>query len=109
MNKAKQMDRIRKRNAELSKQLDEMRFKLEFNSQLNMNGYQHAKDLIDDLEKIKQDWMFAVNDLNNKREEYADLITDLQKMKDIMVSMGFKIPWHKKIINKFKNAINMSK
>lgn len=103
MNKVKQVDTIRKRNAELNKQLEDLKFKLEFNSQLNMNGYQHAKDLIEDLEKIKQDWISALVDLNNKKEQYVKLIDDLQKIKSIMIGMGFKVPWYKKIINKLKN------
>jgi chromosome segregation ATPase len=103
MNKVKQADTIRKRNAELNKQLEDLKFKLEFNSQLNMNGYQHAKDLIEDLEKIKQDWISALVDLNNKREQYVKLINDLQKIKSIMTNMGFKVPWYKKIINKLKS------
>lgn len=103
MNKVKQVDTIRKRNAELNKQLEDLKFKLEFNSQLNMNGYQHAKDLIEDLEKIKQDWISALVDLNNKKEQYVKLIDDLQKIKSIMIGMGFKVPWYKKIIIKLKN------
>lgn len=102
MNKLKQIDVIRKRNVELTKQLDDMRFMLEFNSQLNMEGYQCAKDLINDLEKIKHDWILALYDLNNKKEKLDCLITDLQTIKNIMVNMGFKIPWYKKIINKLK-------
>ena len=103
MNKQKQIDLIRKKNAELSKQLDDMRFKLESNTQLNMEGYKKAKDLIVELEEIKQDWLSTLYDLNNQRERYSDLINDLQKIKNIMVSMNFKIPWYKKIINKLKN------
>lgn len=103
MNKSKQADIIRKRNAELSQQLDELRFKLEFDSQLNKEGYQRAKDLINDLEHIKQEWIFALDDLNDKREKYSDLISDLQNIKHIMVDMGFKIPLYKKIINKFQS------
>ena len=109
MNKSKQVDVIRKHNTELSKrleelskQLDDMRFKLEFDSQLNKKGYQRAKDLIDDLEKIKQEWIAVLDDLNDKREEYSCLISDVKKMKNIMIDMGFNIPWHKKIIAKLK-------
>lgn len=103
MNKLKEVDMIRKRNVELTKQLDDMKFNLEFNSQLNMEGYKRAKDLIDDLERIKQGWSSALNDLNNKKTEYSNLIADLQEIKKIMVNMGFKIPWYKKIKNKFKS------
>ena len=100
MNRQKQIGIIRERNAELTKQIDDMRFKLEFNSQLNIEGYKHAKDLIDDLEKIKQNWESTLNDLDKERIKYSKLNHDLQSMKNIMIKMGFKIPWYKKIINK---------
>ena len=103
MDKSKQIDTIRKRNIELTKQLDDIKFQLEFNSQLNMNGYKSANNLINELEKIKQDWLIVLEDLNDKRIKYSCLINDLQDMKKIMVDMGFKIPWYKKIINKFKS------
>lgn len=103
MDKTKQIDAIRKRNAELNKQLDDMRFKLEFDKQLNSNGYQRAKELIEDLEKIKKDWLSALDDLNEKRTKYSLLITDLKTMKSIMKNMGVKIPLYKKIINRFKS------
>ena len=75
MNKVKQLETIRKHNLELSHQLDEAKFELEYNSKLNAEGYQRAKDLIDDLYGIKK----------------------------IMTDVGFKIPWYKKIINKLKS------
>ena len=103
MNKTRQIDTVRKRNAELSKELDDLKFKLDYNSQLNMNGYQRAKDLIGELEKIKQDWLSVLIDLENKKNQYDELIKDLQKIKSIMTSMGFKIPWYKRLINKIKN------
>ncbi len=98
MNKQKQMDLIRKRNIELSKQIDDLKFKIEFDTQLNMEGYKRAKDLIDDLEKIKSEWMIVVEDLRKKDIEYSYLISELKTMKDIMKSMGFKIPIYKKIL-----------
>lgn len=106
MDNVKKIEAIRKRNVELNKQLDDMKFKLEFNEQLNMNGYKEAKDLIVDLENIKQKWLSTIDDLNNKRIEYDKLISELQEIKKIMVSMGFKIPWYKRIINKFKKIFN---
>lgn len=102
MNRQKQIDLIRKKNAELSKQLDDLRFKLESNTQLNIDGYNKAKDLIVELEEIKQSWLESIEDLNNQREKYSILINDLQKIKNIMVNRGFKIPWYRKIINAFK-------
>lgn len=102
MNKLKQIDVIRKRNAELTKELENMRFKLEFDSQLNTESYKRAKDLINDLEKIKSEWIKIIENLNKKDIEYSYLISELKTIKDIMRNMGFKIPIHKKILLYFK-------
>lgn len=104
MDRLKQIETVRKRNAELTKQLDNARFELEYNSQLNMKGYQCAKNLIAELEQIQREWMAALDDLNDKREKYSVLIAELQEIKKIMISTGFRIPWYKKIINKFKRV-----
>lgn len=105
MNKKKQIDLIRKRNIELSKQINDMKFKLEFDSQLNMEGYKRAKDLISDLEHIKSEWIEIIEDLRKKDIEYSYLISELKQIKNIMTDMGFKIPVYKKIwlILKSKN------
>lgn len=103
MNKVKQLESIRKHNLELVHQLDEAKFELEYNSKLNAEGYQRAKDLINDLEKIKKEWLISIEELKHQRDKYADLIHDLYEIKKIMVDVGFKIPWYKKIINKIKS------
>lgn len=103
MNKLKQIDIIRKRNAELTEELENMRFKLEFDSQLNTESYKYAKDLICDLEKIKSEWLEIIEDLNEKSVEYSYLISELKAVRDVVRSMGFKIPMHKKILLYFQN------
>ena len=105
MDKKKQLELIRKRNIELSKQIDDLKFKLEFDYQLNMEGYKRAKDLISDLERIKSDWMKVVEDLKEKEVEYSYLISELKMIRDIMRNMGFKIPIYKKILLRLKSKI----
>lgn len=102
MNKRKQMELIRKRNMELTKQIDDLKFKIEFDTQLNMEGYKRAKDLISDLENIKADWLKVINDLKDKDVEYSYLISELKMIRDIMKNMGFKIPLYKKILLYFR-------
>lgn len=106
MYEKKQLDIVRKRNSELSKQIDDLKFKLEFDKQLNREGYQNAKDLIADLEIIKMDWLKVVKELQNYKVQYSILIDDLKQIKTIMINMGFKVPLHKKIIFKIKQKFN---
>ena len=58
MNKSKQLDLSRKRNEQLSRQ----------------------------LEKIKTDWLHALEDIQKKREEYELLIADIKAMRKGMGS-----------------------
>lgn len=109
MDKMKQIDLIRKRNKELSKQLNDLKFKLEFDSQFNAEGYKQAKDLIQDLEKIKSEWLQALNDLQNAKLKYSFLIKNLQEIKKLMGDIGYKIPLRKRIIMKFKNCLDLIK
>ena len=103
MDRKKQIELVRKRNAELTKQIDDLKFKLEFDNQLNMEGYKRAKDLILDLENIKSEWINVVNNLKEKDIEYSYLISELKEIRNIMRNMGFKIPWYKKIFLHFYN------
>ena len=77
MNRKKQTDILRKRTAELAAQNDKL------NTQLNelrskLDAQPESKKLIEELEGIKTDWLRALQDLNDKRERYANLIADLQ-------------------------------
>lgn len=102
MNRSKQIELVRKRNAELTKQLKDVKLKLQLDSELNMKERERAKDLISELEQIKKEWISIIKDLNDKKEKYSNLIFDLQEMKKVMISMGFKIPWYRKIINRLR-------
>ena len=103
MNNKKKIETIRRRNADLNKQLEEMKFKIDFDSSLNMKGYEHAKELISELEPIKLKWNKELIELENKKNEYCNLIDDLNKIKKTMYDIGFKVPWYKKIFNKIKH------
>lgn len=94
------MEIIRKRNATLNQQLEDLKQKLDFDKQLNMDGYKHAKELIADLERIKENWNKNLLELEKHKIEYAFLIAELKKVKSTMASVGFKIPLYKKIWNK---------
>ena len=86
MDRGKQIDILRKRNIELNKLIDDLKFKIDYNEQLNSEGYKQAKDLINDLEKIRKEWLESIQILREKEKEYDDLISDLQEMKKVMIT-----------------------
>lgn len=94
---------MRKRNIELSKENNELSYKInvlyqeleDLKSESELNNQQKS-------ENIKTQWTEVIKDLQQKQKEYQILIEELRKIKNIMVDMNFKIPWYKKI---FKNKI----
>ena len=86
MDRSKQIDVMRQRNINLSEQIKDLHLKLEYNKQLNSEGYQTAKDLIADLENIKENWLETLNRLYNIESEYQGLISDMKKIKESMLS-----------------------
>lgn len=102
MNTSKQIDIIRKRNVDLSQKLEDLQFKLDYQSQLNTGSYQTAKELITELINIKDEWNKSLKILQDRDAEYQRLINDLKKLRKIMISNGIKIPWYKRIFYKIK-------
>lgn len=88
------MENIRRRNAELNLQLNELRQK--------MKDAPQAEKLIDELKQIKNQWLAALQDLNEKREKYDSLISDMMEIKKIMKATGYriKIPWYRRFKRK---------
>ena len=86
MNKSKQLDLSKKRNEQLSRQLETIKTERELDRLLHQNSYEHAKELISELEKIKTDWLCALEDIQKKREEYELLIADVKAMRKRMGS-----------------------
>ena len=84
MDNNKQIEKIRKRNMELNRQIDDLNHMLEYNKQLNTESYQTAKDLIDELERIRDEWLQALQRLHDKQTEYEALISDLMKIRGIL-------------------------
>ena len=100
MDRGKQIDLIRKRNAQLNEQLDKVKFELEYDRLLNREGYKHAKDLIAELEDIKKRWNEALDDLRNKQDEYQMIVDDIKKLRDRMSNGVVKVPWYRRWFGK---------
>lgn len=86
MDREKQIDVMRQRNINLSEQIKDLQLKLEYNKQLNSEGYQTAKDLIEELENIKENWLETLNRLYDIESEYQGLISDMKEIKESMLS-----------------------
>lgn len=86
MDREKQIDVMRKRNIDLSEQIKDLELKLEYNKQLNSEGYQTAKELIEELENIKENWLETLNRLYDIESEYQGLISDMKEIKETMLS-----------------------
>ena len=86
MDNNKQIENIRKRNMELNKQIDDLKLKLEYHKELNTESYQAAKDLIADLENIREEWIQTLQRLHDMESEYQGLISDMKEIKANMVS-----------------------
>lgn len=82
MDNNKQIENIRKRNMELNKQIDDLKYMLEHHKQLNTESYQAAKDLIAELENIRKEWLDTLQRLHDKEIEYQSLISDIMKVRD---------------------------
>lgn len=85
MDREKQIDVMRKRNIDLSEQIKDLQLKLEYNKQLNSEGYQTAKELIEELENIKKNWLETLNRLYDIESEYQGLISDMKEIKESML------------------------
>ena len=84
MDNNKQIENIRKRNMELNKQIDDLKYMLKHHKQLNTESYQTAKELIEELEKIREEWLETLQRLHDKEIEYQSLISDIMKVRDIL-------------------------
>ena len=86
MDREKQINMMRKRNIDLSEQIKDLELKLEYNKQLNSEGYQTAKELIKELENIKENWLETLNRLYDIESEYQGMISDMKEIKETMLS-----------------------
>lgn len=100
MDDKKKIDLIKKRNLELSKQLEEL--KLVIKNKPENDNSEYAVSLIEELEGIRAEWLTSLNSLKKKDEECTSLINEMFEIRNIMYSMGFKIPWYKKLLMRFK-------
>jgi hypothetical protein len=87
----KEIEIARKRNIELSKENDELKFKLEKDKTLNQESTKKANELIDEFVVLKQEWEKAIYDLKEKSYEYQELLDECKSAKEELLKLKDKI------------------
>lgn len=90
MDRIKQAELIRKRNAELTLQLNEIKENLEQEKRFNEYKNKRATNLISELESMQKEWVESLNDINNQRDELYSLINDVKEIKNILTNTILK-------------------
>jgi hypothetical protein len=80
-NDKKKLERQHRRNLELEQQLSELKTELTKEQLDREGGFARAKDLIQELESIKTDWLESLAELKRLQESYRILIHDIKKGK----------------------------
>lgn len=109
MNNAKMTDIMRKRNAELTQEnirlSEQVKMIQEKLDQIAIcDEHSEIKMKVRELENIKEKWSLLIDELEEQKIKYNNLIHDLQIVKDIIVQRKRNIPWHKKLVNMFRKV-----
>lgn len=81
MEKSQEIRLARKRNAELSRENEALKFDIKKNKALNQETADKAKALIRDFEAMKAEWQQTINELHKKCDEYQELINECKDVK----------------------------
>jgi chromosome segregation ATPase len=108
MNERKNMkskiELLRKRNTELSTQLDDLKFQLEYQKVLQGGSTKRAKDLIVELENIKTEWEKSLSEIDDYKSQYEELIAELRDIKESMIEL-MKRPKRKNKLHTIKEKL----
>lgn len=74
-------DIIRQRNIELSQKIEELKIQIDTIIGINADSVLRANELIIELEKIKRDWLKALEDVCKQRDKYDELIREMKEFK----------------------------
>lgn len=72
----------RQRNLELSKELEDIKFQLAVQKELNSESTKKAKELIVELEMIKLAWLKSLKEVEKQKEQYRDLIDEVKDLRN---------------------------
>lgn len=99
MNDKRRIDKVRKRNSDLVKELEDLKLKIEFDKQTNLENYQSVKDLITELDNTKNEWKKLLNELQDDQRKYSYLMDKVRRLYRELRHSG-SVPWYKTIFRK---------
>lgn len=99
MNDKRRIDKVRKRNSDLVKELEDLKLKIEFDKQTNLESYQSVKDLVSELDSTKNEWKKLLNELQDSQMKYSYLMDKVKRLYKELRHSG-SVPWHKTIFRK---------
>lgn len=103
MNDRKRIELLRKKNKQLTEELEGLRFAIKHKP--DINNANDVDALVVELESIKDEWLTSLEELKKKNKESDNLITELKMVREQMSLAGFRLPYHKKIILRLKKFI----
>ena len=84
MKKLRQLELLRQNNQELTEELENLKTQYELDNMLRNDNYETAKELIIELESIKERWSELISEVENIQFEYEELIQELKDMRQEM-------------------------
>ena len=97
MNHVKRAEAVRKQNIELLQKVDDLQKQIADMTEIDRQEKERLQSIFCELEIIKTKWCLAIEELENKKVEYQNLIYAMGEIKDIMFDMNVRIPWHQKM------------
>lgn len=75
------IDILKKKNLELKSELEQIKQYSESEQS------KHVKEIINDLACVKVDWGILLNELQEQREKYSEMIQDLYSAKESFINL----------------------
>lgn len=73
--------RLKARNIELAKKVDELQQYIDNEIDLNKEQREEVNQLMNALRDLQDEWLDTINELNDIKERYRSLVKDLQSVR----------------------------
>lgn len=104
MENKKQIDSLRRRNADLNAEVFELKKKLEEAEAKQPDEQQKAT--MKELEDLKAEWETQIAELKKKSAECDKMMGAMKESNQVVKTMGFKLPWYKRIRLRHEQKVN---
>ena len=106
MNVIKEYERLKCDNIEYKDKIRDLEFQLFKKDTLNNHGYEKAKNMIIEIESLRQELKKTILDAKKKSSELDQIILELNELKKVMVSLGYNVPFKQKVKMKINKLLH---